>query len=804
MYTVRVSVRGLISFVLQTGDIDSGFVGSSRLAEGIWHHQTIQRENRFASNPENRYTSEVPVLYTVKRGGITLEVGGRIDGIFENADGVTIQEIKSTSEALESLSEDSNPLYWAQGKCYAFMYAKEHKLKSVTVQLLYSQLDTRNTRIFEESFSIKELEKFFERLVREYIAWAKELKLWARTRDSSMGDLSFPFDTFRAGQKELVDTAWLTIKRGAMLFAQAPTGIGKTMATLYPAVKSVGDGVISKIFYATAKNSTRAIAENALETLRRRGLRLKTSTLTAKDKICFNPDAECTPEECVFAKGYYDRLRPAVKELFEQDTFDRPAIESLARKHSLCPFEFSLDMSLWADCIICDYNYLFDPRVYLRRFFADEDRSGAQDYLFLIDEAHNLVDRARDMFSAELSYKMIKDVQAAVAKPSYGKDAARLLKLGAVISGLCEFMEKALSSCKDGGGDEGAVPGFVVKTEVPEEILPELKALISAAEKILETGKPYPFSDKLLELYFEAHNFLRTAEYFDKRYRCYYEQNEEEVKIKLFCVDPSHLLKEALERARSAVFFSATLTPLAYFQKLLGGDDSSEVLKLGSPFPSENLCVLVDDKISTTFRMREFSYDRISKAIASIAGGKVGNYMVYFPSYKYMNEVSRRFIHSNPSIKVLCQGPGMNDAQRWRFLEEFSGFGEKTLVGFAVMGGIFGEGIDLVGERLSGAVIVGVGLPQISLERNIIRLYFQETMEAGYEYAYIYPGMNKVLQASGRVIRTETDRGVILLMDERFSREPYSALIPEYWHPLHHLKAKSIEHAKELLTEFWK
>ena len=805
MYTVRVSVRNLVAFAMQTGDIDSGFVGSSRLAEGIWHHQAIQRENKLASAPGNVYRAEVTVSHAVTKSGIRLEVGGRIDGIFEGEDSVTIQEIKTTSESLGDLTIDSNPLYWAQAQCYGYMYAHEYKLKNVKIQLIYSQLDSRRTSVFERNFTTAELEEFFANLVSKYIAWAKELKNWAKVRDESIGEMKFPFDTFREGQQELLENVEATIETGQKLFAQAPTGIGKTMATLFPAVKSIGAGITSKIFYVTAKNVTRVIAENALDTLQRRGLRLKSITITAKDKTCFNPDAECTPEECQYAKGYYDRLRPAVEELFEHDTFDRPAIEDCARKHSICPFEFSLDMSLWADCIICDYNYLFDPRVYLRRFFADEERAGSESYVFLVDEAHNLVDRAREMFSAQVSRKMIMELRAAVAKytEKKPKEAARLLKLQGVLDELFMFMERARLGCEKGAEEEGGAAGLMVKREAPEETPPMFKALIAASEKILETGKEYPFREQLLELYFESHNYLRTYDYFDKRYRCYYEQTPADVMMKLFCVDPSYLLMEALERARSTIFFSATLTPLPYFQKLLGGGDDAGAMKLGSPFPAENLQVLIDDRISTTFRTREHSYDRIAAAIAALAGSKVGNYIAYFPSYKYMNEVSRRFTAANRGLKVICQNQGMSEAQRARFLEEFSRFGKSTLVGFAVMGGVFGEGIDLAGEMLSGVVIVGVGLPQLSLERNIIKQYFQETIESGYEYSYIYPGMNKVLQAAGRVIRTETDRGVIYLMDERFARPPYSELIPEYWHPLRHLKEGGVARAKELLAEFW-
>jgi DNA excision repair protein ERCC-2 len=803
MYTVRISVRDLVAFALQTGDIDTGFVAGGRQMEGIWHHQAIQRDCKAGSTTANRYTSEVVVTQAVTKGGIKLEVGGRIDGIFENSRSITIQEIKTTSEPLESLTAGSHPLHWAQAECYASMYARKHKKKSVAVRLVYSHLDSRDTKTFEKEYTHTELDQFFKRVTGIYIAWAKVLQKWSAVRDASIEPLAFPFETYRAGQEDLIEAAEQTIKNGDLLFAQAPTGIGKTMATLYPAVKAVGKGTISKIFYATAKTVTRVVAANSLDTLRRGGLRLKTVTITAKDKICFNPDAECTPEECKYAKGYYDRLKPAMEELFEGDVFDRPAIEACAKKHSLCPFEFSLDMSLWSDCIICDYNYLFDPRVYLRRFFAEEERTDNKEYLFLVDEAHNLVDRAREMFSAQLSSGVMREVQKAAVIPKGPREASRILKLKAALDGLIIFMDRARVNCERGGDEEFPTPGFMVKRDAPEEVLPEVKALIGAAEKVLELGT-FGAEEKLLELYFEAHNFLRTADYFDKRYRCYYEQAGEQVTVKLFCVDPSEMLRIALERAASAVFFSATLTPLPYFQRLLGGGDEGGRMKLGSPFPSENLLVMLDDRISTTFRTREHSYDRIAHAIAAVAGGKVGNYIAYFPSYKYMNEVHCRFISANPGIKVVCQRQGMPEQQRSRFLEEFSKFGESTLVGFAVMGGIFGEGIDLVGERLSGVVIVGVGLPQLSLERNIIRQYFQDTLEAGYEYAYVFPGMNKVLQAAGRVIRTGTDRGVILLMDERFAHPPYSELIPEYWHPLRHLKAGGTAHAKELLAEFWK
>lgn len=795
MYTVRISVRELVAFVLRTGDLKTGFVAGSRQADAIRRHQSIQGACTRASVPNNHYTPEVPVAGAEEDDGIRLEVAGRMDGLIERCNDVIVQEIKTTTESLDELTAESHPLYWAQAQCYACLYARERGSAEVGIHLVYAHLDTRDTRTFERSFTAGQLEEFFRRVARTYIAWARVLKDWTDTRDASLKKLVFPFDGLRPGQDELMDAVDRAVAGGTALFAQAPTGIGKTMATLFPAVKAVGDGDIARIFYATAKAVTRTVAENALAVMRSRGMRLKTITLTAKEKICFIPGAACTPEECPYAKGYYDRLRPAVRELFAQDVFDRPAIEACARKHALCPFEFSLDVALWADCVICDYNYLFDPRAYLRRFFADDTAPAG--YLFLVDEAHNLIDRAREMFSAVLTRREFRAIRVAAGKSKRRTDAARLIKLRAVLDDIEEYLAQAEAACAREIDEINGQFGNAVSREAPALLLPHLTAFTVVAGKLLEGGTPYPFRDKLLDLYFAAHHFLNIADGFDERYRSCAVRDTDGFALKLFCVDPSRLLGAALRRARSAVFFSATLTPLPYFQTMLGGGDDAELLQLGSPFPAENLCVLVDDGIATTYRARALSYDRVAQAIATLAGGKIGNYIAYFPSYAYLGEVRRRFIAAHPGVRTICQEPGMSDAARARFLDAFSQFGAETLVGFAVMGGMFGEGIDLAGERLSGVVIVGVGLPQVSLERAIIREHFEETLEAGFAYAYIYPGMNKVLQAAGRVIRTETDRGVILLLDERFSRDPYRTLMPPHWRPLRPLAVGCP------INEFW-
>jgi DNA excision repair protein ERCC-2 len=528
--------------------------------------------------------------------------------------------------------------------------------------------------------------------------------------------------------------------------------------------------------------------------------------LTAKDKICLNPEAACDPEECPYAKGYYDRVRGAIEDVFHQDGWTRALVEEYARRHRVCPFEFQLDLSLLADGIICDYNYVFDPRVYLRRFFAEEEGEGGS-YAFVIDEAHNLVDRAREMFSAVLSKRPVLAVKQKLSLQGSRKTAHPALHaLYQALRDLNQRLIEERKRCAEEGTQEGKGTAFLVREDAPEELYPVVRRFLVSAEAALASPAvklPASCEDELLDLYFAAHSFLRTAEYYDGDYRTYCEQDGNEISVKLFCVNPARLLQQALARGRSAVFVSATLTPLDYFRTVLGGDASSASVRLPSPFPQENLRVLLNANIATTYQKRALSYDGIAEQVAELVRAKVGNYLVYFPSYRYLREVHARFCDRNPQATVLAQNEHMSDRDREEFLDAFSRFGERTLVGFAVLGGVFGEGIDLTGERLSGVVIVGVGLPQICAEREIIREYFNGENGRGFEYAYMYPGMNKVLQAAGRVIRSETDRGVILLIDERFQRYAYRELFPPEWRPLHMVRARPGSTCYDLVSSFW-
>lgn len=785
---ISISVQNLLEFSFRSGDLGSGVYTPSRAVDGTKGHNAVRKVLR-ASFPEGTaYDSEVPVSFRLEGENTVLEIVGRIDGLIRDASGVTIHEIKTTTLPLEQIEHDHNPQHWAQARCYGYMFAAAEKLNPAGIFLTYYHLDSGQEKTFRDYYSIDDLEEFFIPMAETCLQWQEMIRGWQITRNSSIDGLGFPYIAYRAGQQELVEKVHEGIDNGNILFIQAPTGTGKTIATLYPAVKALGEGLTSKIFYLTAKTTTRALAEKALEDMRGTGLRIKSLTLTAKEKICFMESCECSPDVCEYAANYYGRIRKAVTDAFEEDNLDRRTIEDYASRHNICPFELSLDLSLWCDVIICDYNYLFDPRVFLKRFFMQ--RKG--DYTFLIDEAHNLVDRARDMFSAELSKKTFLELKRAVM--------GEIPRLYDIVDSLNKYFidtGKALIS-----EDEDGKGGFYrVKRAPPEELRGLLEKFTEYTGNLLSSSSQFYFRELLPDIYFGALSFLRIMELYDDRYVTCYDKSSREFKIKLFCVDPSKLLKEAMDKGRSSILFSATLSPLDYFTRMLGGGTDPTVHSLASPFPAENLCVYMEDTISTRYKTRHLTYDRIAESILEAVSARTGNYMAFFPSFEYLNEVYYRFMGIKAGMRTLYQTPGMSEAKRQEFLYEFETAGETSLVGFAVLGGVFGEGIDLTGDRLSGAIIIGVGLPQICNERNIIKRYFDEQTGTGFEYAYIYPGINRVLQAAGRVIRTETDMGAVILIDERFANYSYKELLPSEWYPI----PRASEDCKlsEVLRDFW-
>ena len=774
-----ISVRSLVEFVMQSGDLSTGgFQRRDRAQLGTQGHKRVQR-----SRPEG-YETEVEVRCQINSGDMPLEVRGRIDGLYASHEPVIIEEIKTTSLSLDLVSEDHNPLHWGQVQCYAYMYARQHRLDEVSIHLTYYHLDSHEEKTFVRHFTWTGLEDFFSGLITSYLDWFRKVQAWQLQRDHSIEKLEFPYEEYRPGQRDMAVAVYKAIRAKDRAYIQSPTGVGKTIATLFPSVKALGQGLATKIFYLTAKTSGRLVAEKALEDMRQSGLYLRSVTLTAREKICFCPPVNCDPQVCIFARGYFDKVKSALAELAQHQTFTRPLIEEIARKYEICPFEFSLDLALWVDCIICDYNYVFDPRVYLHRFFDFT----TEPYIFLVDEAHNLPDRARAMYSAELEKEKVLQLQRAL-KPSAPGLAK---KLGEVNKLLLEKRK----ACEGEGRD------VLIEHELPEALLKAIREFVNKAEDWLVQNQVAEFRQELLEFYFLYSNYLRTADYFDTFYVSYFERvGPSNLRAKLFCLDPAPMLTVPLERSRSTIFFSATLLPMDYFMKLLTGAAEHPRRIFHSPFPQENVCLLVHNKISTKFVHRADSYDAIAEAIETVLNTHVGNYLVYFPSYVYLNEVVERLKGRLPAEQLLVQERGMTEEARDAFLAQFSSANEETLVGFAVMGGVFGEGIDLVGERLIGVVVVGVGLPQLGLERDLIKGYFDHHSASGFAYAYQYPGFNRVLQATGRVIRTDTDQGIIVLIDERFAQAHYRQLFPSHWRD--YKIVKNTQEMKDHLTRFW-
>lgn len=774
--TLRLPVRALVEYVLVSGDLGGGdFVGPGRALEGARAHRRIQQAR------PSEYISEVTISHTVEVDDFFLTISGRIDGLYVYPDAVIIDEIKTTMKSPPEAIAAENQVHWGQLKVYAYCYAVEHDLDAVETQLTYYQVETGATQDVRRRFSTDELTAFFNDLLDQYLAWACTLEEWTRCRDASIRALDFPFGDYRPGQRRMAVAVYRAIRDRGQLLLQAPTGIGKTMAALFPAVKAVGEGVTEKIFYLTARTTGRSMAEQAFDALRGKGLRLKSLTITAKEKICFCPDAGCSPEACEFARGYFDRINDAVRQAFVHDAFTRETIERLAQETVVCPFEFSLDLALWADCIICDYNYAFDPRVYLRRFFQDD----IGNYTFLIDEAHNLVDRAREMFSAEIRKQPFLDLRQSLK--------GRLKTLSAAAGKLSTALLGFKKRCDAAGGE-------LAEPDAPDSLIPSLEGFLKEAELWLVKNHKTAFRQEVLDRYFEAVWCKRVLDSYDERYATVMESWRHDVRLKLFCLDPSEKLREALKRSQTAVFFSATMTPLSYFRQIFGCADTAHTLALPSPFPPQNLCLLIASRLSTRYKDRDRTLPQVAQTLISFVRQRRGNYLLFFPSYRYMQQLHDTFQSHQPDADIIVQTSGMTEGERDEFLACFAHDNTRTLVGFAVMGGVFGEGIDLVGDRLTGAAVVGVGLPGICLERNLIRDHFAATHDAGFEFAYMYPGLNRVLQAAGRVIRSDTDRGAVLLIDTRFATQRYARLFPREWQPA---RVKSPQQLVHELRQFW-
>ena len=774
---IRISVRSLVEFILREGDIDnrvSGSMEKDAMLLGGKIHRKIQ--SRMGTN----YTAEVPLKIQMPCDGFVLQIEGRADGVLKDDGKVLIDEIKGILRSLEHL-EAPVPVHLAQAKCYAYIYAVQNSLKCIDVQMTYCQMETEEIRRFCQEFEFQELQTWFQDLVTQYEKWAKFEIEWRNVRNDSIRQIEFPFP-YREGQRDLVVSVYRTILRKKKLFIQAPTGVGKTMATVFPAVRAVGEGLGEKIFYLTAKTIMRTVAEQAFSLLKEKGLLYKTITLTAKEKICFCEEAECNPDACPYAKGHFDRVNDAVFDLITHSgDWSREVLEEQAKKHMVCPFEMSLDVSNWADAVICDYNYAFDPQAHLKRFFSE---SGKGEYLFLIDEAHNLVERGREMYSASLYKEDLLEVRKLV-KAEDPKLAKRLSECNQ------QFLELK-RECEH----------YQILKSVSHIAL-KLMNVLSKLEDYLEECKDAEKKKRVLDFYFAVRSFLNIHDIMDENYVIFSEMMEDgRFQIKLFCVNPAVNLQNYLEQGNSTIFFSATLLPVHYYKKLLSVEKDDYAVYAHSSFPQENKFLFIGTDVSTRYTRRgESTYQRFARYIAVMAEQKKGNYMAFFPSYRFLEEVHTCFLECvDHEVDSICQVSYMDEEQRKEFLEEFEQEREKSLVAFCVMGGIFSEGIDLTDDKLIGAVIAGTGLPQVCTEREILKQYFNAADMDGFDYAYLYPGMNKVLQSAGRVIRTESDRGVILLLDDRFRAMRYREVFPREWQQY---QLGSVKNLEQEIRTFW-
>jgi DNA excision repair protein ERCC-2 len=752
---VRESVRGIIEYILKAGSLDDRYMGKNRALEGTIAHQKLQESNE---EIYENYNKEVKLSHEFIMDNITLVIDGRADGIIIENNIVYIEEIKSTMRDLIFIEEDYNDLHWAQGKFYAYIYGIQNNLKEIYVRLSYFNIESEEVKSFDKRFDILELEEYINKIINEYKKWIYLKSELIYKRNESIKTLEFPFESYRKGQKDLAINAYNTIKEKAVMFAQAPTGIGKTISTLFPAIKALGQGKGERIIYLTAKTITRTVAEESVQILKDKGLDFRNVTLTAKEKICFMEKPKCNPEDCEYAKDYYDKVNEVIHNMIKQEsTFSRTVIEKYSREYKVCPFELSLDLSLWCDGIVCDYNYAFDPRARLKRFFEEDVDSN----VLLIDEGHNLVDRARSMFSAEISKSNVLKVSRLVK----GKAINLYKALNSINKELIEIRREL---------EEEEVKSIYKKEEY-KNLYKLLRGFLKEADEYLVKSVNTESYEEIKDLYFEIRKFISASEIYDDNYVTLVKEENRDLVVKLFCVNPSKNLSKIIQGSYSSIIFSATLSPLSYYIDLLGGDSKSYRMKLDSPFKKENLKVY-KYPLNMRYVQRENNIEKLCEIINTFIKEEVGNYMIFLPSYSYLKKVYEKYIEIYSSKDTLFQEEALDEEEKEIFLSNF--YEGANITAFCVIGGIFSEGIDLPGKKLIGSVIVGVGFPKISVESDIIRDYYEEK---GFDYAYIYPGINKVMQAAGRVIRTETDKGRLMLVDDRYRTLKYKNLIPKEW-----------------------
>lgn len=772
--SIKMSVHQLVDFLLRKGDIDNRVYNKNTMNEGSRLHASYQRRQ------DSDYIAEYYLIHTFKVDDFEVTLNGRADGIISRPFLTTIDEIKTSVMDNEEFYQEQGEWHLGQAKIYALIYALDHDLERMGVRLTYINQLNNSSLVKDFKYTKEELENYVTDLIREYLEFYKLVFSQLEKRNETSELLDFPFKKFRKGQRELAKYTFAAIKNKENLYVEAPTGIGKTMSTLFPAVKSFSNGEVDKIFYLTAKNSGVEAAFNATKLLVEKGLRVVAIQITAKEKICACPGRGCNPDECPFAKNYYGKVRNAIIEAVTHELLlSKDVITEYAMRHQICPFEYELDLSLFSDIIICDFNYLFDPIVYMRRYF-DEDNYRM---VGLIDEAHNLVERGRDMYSASIDYYEFKRMKNSLKDYNHKELKTAIRRINKLFKAYQEEKEE----------------GYNLLDDIDNKILNALSNFQKCCSDFMKK-EHQKVTDELKDFYFSTIRFSKIADFFDENFKFFIYKDQKEISLNIYNLDPSSLIGQSLKKLEAAVLFSGTLSPLDYYVQMLGGNEDSPVLKIPSPFPKENFKLMIAPNVSTTYKNRDNTILEVVDYIKTMVDQKVGNYFVFFPSYKYLNSVLAKFDESQYELHV--QKSEMSESEKIRFLDNFQANPKTTHIAFAVLGGIFSEGIDLLHDRLIGAIIVGVGLPQISYERDLIRNYFNENEENGFEYAYVKPGMNRVMQAVGRVIRSEEDVGAVLLIDERYMHRQYQDLFKAEWN--NYRVVLTIDDLKDELVSFYK
>lgn len=775
----HISVRNLVEFIFKSGDIDDRFGGNDPIVsmrEGQRIHKMIQK------GQASGYVPEVPLKTIVDFEEYEVSVEGRADGIVYDLDGETpilVDEIKGGYFDLDSM-ENPVPVHLAQAKCYGYILCEQFDLDSISIRITYCNFDTEEIKKIEREYTRSDLIEFWMDMWQEYKKWADFSYHWTSDRNQMIHEMSFPFE-YRTGQRKLVGEVYKVICDKETLFVEAPTGAGKTISTLYPAVQALGRGYLEKIFYLTSKTITKTVALNTFSIFKENATRLKAIALTAKDRICLLEERSCNPDDCMYAKGHLDRVNDAVYDLLtSEDIFSEDIIIEYAIKHKVCPFEFSLDLSLWCDCVIGDYNYVFNPTSYLKRFFADGVR---HDYVFLMDEAHNLVDRGRDMYSESL----VKEDILECRKHLKTVDKRLYNALGNLNQSLLAWKKEN--------------PEFLKIDNIDPFSLRVMRTL-GDFDRFFHKKIHYEGEDVVRDFYFRLRNFSNLLDYYDDHYLIYAETNSAgNYEVHLSCMDPSRLLQERLDRARASVFFSATLLPLTYYRNLLTTNEDAIAVYADTVFKSEQMCIVNGCDVTSKYTARgDITFDKYARYIYRITHEKQGNYICFFPSYKLMQDILDHFYAYADGVEIMVQKNDMTEEEKQDFLDSFQKERDRSLVAFCVIGGLFSEGIDLTGDSLIGVLILGTPLPMVCRENELLKEYFEEKNSDGFKYAYLYPGMCKVLQAAGRLIRTESDRGVIALLDDRFSKSDYRMCFPKHWG---NVKRVNLSNVSDSINLFW-